>query len=72
MILEVYEKDGRLWYRETDGSGRFVDGPSNVTIVKDDPINDFRKLVSLPEVEKAMLNCKKACDEKRATSNSGA
>lgn len=71
-MFEIYEKDGRVWYRMTDRSGRFVDGPSRVKIVKDDPINDFRKLVSLPEVEKAMLNCKKACDEKRATSNSGA
>ncbi len=72
MIMEVYEKDGRLWVCETDGSGRFVNGPTNVQIVKDDAIDAFLELVSRPEVEKAMLDCKKTQDEKRATSNSGA
>ncbi len=57
MKIEVHQKDGRLWARHIDERGMVhVDGPTRVQLVRDDKLEDFRKVIR--EAESGMLRCK--------------
>ncbi len=54
-----YEKNGRLWVRQYINERLVLaEGPTRVHFVKDEAIDTFRKFISRPEVEKALLKCK--------------
>ena len=59
--IEVHEKDGRIWARHLDERGVvLVDGPTRIRLVRDDKIEDFRKLIR--KAEAGMLRCKRNGD----------
>ena len=59
VVIEVYEKNGRVWQRYFDRKGiPFAEVRSRVQIVNDPKIEAFVNFVRQPAVSKGLQRCK--------------